>query len=512
MNTEVPAEDAAQDWRKLDRRTVVVTALTMAGVAVAAGFPTGVAVSGGTSVWTALAWIVPAALLLIAGGALVDDIRWRRTRYRITPDRVHLHTGILVRNRRSLARHRIRSVDIVGKPLLRIFGLVQVKIGTGERAGAGEGSIDLHPVTRAEAEWLRRELLDRGPEGGAATAEDGQARNGSLAEFDIGWMRFAPMSFLTPALGLAAFGAVMQVAEWFGLQGGVIDWTTALIRQLALAIVIGGLVLTAIVVGVIGSIALFLEMWWGFRLEREPSGTLRVRRGLLTTRSISLEERRLRGVDVVEPLGHRLVGAARVDAIATGLVQQKESEKTDHKTLLPPAPRAEADRVAALVLREQRAPTAAVGLRVHPIAAKWRRLRWAVLTALVPVLVLFVLGLLFTPVLLHLAWISALVLFPIAVLLGRDAYRNLGHGLTGDYLVTRSGTIRRSTAALQRRGIVGWTASQTIFQRRAGLITLTATTAAGGGAYSARDIGQSEGLAFAEEAVPDLFGPFLERG
>lgn len=494
------------DWRKLDRRTVAVTALTMAGVAAGAAIGAGVAIDA--PLWTKLAWGVPLAVLLVTGGALVDHVRWRRTSYRISPERVQLHTGIVVRNRRSLARHRIRSVDIVAKPLLRVFGLVNVKIGTGERAGAGEGSIGLNPVTRAEAERLRRELLDRGP----AAEETRRAQDGVLAAFDMTWIRFAPVSFLTPALGLAAFGAVLQVAEWFGLQNGVISWFLAQIRDFSLVVAIVALALTALVVGVVGALGLFLEMWWNFRLERETSGTLRVRRGLLTTRSISLEERRLRGVDVVEPLGHRLVGAARVDAIATGLVQQKESEKTDHKTLLPPAPRAEADRVTALVLREPEAPTTAVRLRSHPVAARGRRLRWAVLTALVPVLVLVALGLLLTPLLLHLAWIGALVLVPVAVLLGLDSYRNLGHGLTGDYLVTRSGTLRRSTAALQRRGVVGWTASQTIFQRRAGLITLTATTAAGGGAYSARDVGYSEGLAFAEQAVPDLFGPFLERG
>ena len=120
-----------------------------------------------------------------------------------------------------------------------------------------------------------------------------------------------------------------------------------------------------------------------------------------------------------------------------------------------------------------------------------------------------VLGLLLAPVLLHVAWISSLVLVPVAVLLALDAYRALGHTLTGVYLVARSGTVRRATVALQRRAIVGWTVRQSVLQRRAGLITVVATTAAGPGAYAVRDAAQQDGLTLADAAVPGLLRPFL---
>nr|WP_272954867.1 PH domain-containing protein [Kribbella shirazensis] len=287
----------------------------------------------------------------------------RRTQYRIGAERAELHTAIVVLHRRSLPRERIRSVDVTANPLQRMFGLVAVKIGTGEHADAGEGTLTLNPVGKVEAERLR-ELL----RGGRSETD------GTLAALDPAWIRYAPISFLVPALGLGAGGVVMQVAQWFTLEDELIGWIGDLFSGVPLLVVI--LVLAAIltVVGVIGSLGLFVEMWWNYRLDREP-GTLRVRRGLLTTRSISVEERRLRGVDVVEPLGVRLAGAARVDAVATGLVKQKEDEKTDHKTLLPAAPKELADRIAAEVLREEVAPTAAAQLIPHPRAALGRRMR-----------------------------------------------------------------------------------------------------------------------------------------
>ncbi|MFV2121605.1 PH domain-containing protein, partial [Streptomyces sp. Act-28] len=139
------------------------------------------------------------------------------------------------------------------------------------------------------------------------------------------------------------------------------------------------------------------------------------------------------------------------------------------------------------------------------------RLRWAVGAALLPVLSLAVLGAaLDVRAPLYVAGAAALVLVPTAVVLALDAYRSLGHGVSGGYLVARSGTVRRSTVALQRDGVIGWTLRQSYAQRRAGLLTLTATTAAGAGAYDVRDADADEGLRFAAAAVPGLLEPFLE--
>ncbi|WP_420877840.1 PH domain-containing protein [Streptomyces agglomeratus] len=494
-------------WRRLAPRTVLVAALVMAGVATGAGLPAFIGLAGGRPVWQAFAWVLGGAALLVVGGSALDYVRWRRTRYRIGADRAELHTGLLLVKRRSLARERIRSVDLTADVLLRVLGLVKVRIGTGENTGAGESTLELDAVTREEGERLRRELLDRV----AATAVPGAHREGELAVLDPAWIRYAPVSFVAPALGGAAVGALLQVSDWFGAQGKVIGWVRDRFLDTPVVWVIVALVAGACAAGVVGALGLWIEMWWNYRLEREPGGTLRVRRGLFTTRSLSIEERRLRGLELVEPLGVRTMGAARVDAVATGLAAGEDSGHADHRTLLPAAPRDTAEAVAAYILREAASPTRTARLTPHPPAARTRRLRWAVGAALAPVLVLALLGVLLTDVLLYVAAGCAVVVLPVAVLLGRDAYRSLGHGMSGGYLVARSGSVRRATVALQRGGVIGWTVKQSVFQRRAGLVTLTATTAAGAGAYSVYDAGESEGLGFADDAVPGLLGPFLDR-
>ncbi|MEV7625310.1 PH domain-containing protein [Actinoplanes sp. NPDC089786] len=484
-------------WERLDRRGLWVSAAFMTGVAILAGVPTAIGLSD-ISWAVALAWTLPGAAVIVAAGVIAEWLRLRVTRYRVGPDRVELHTGVLVRTRRSLQRDRIRTVDVVADPLLRVFGLVAVRIGTGEQAD--DGTVKLSPVTRDTGDALRRALLSR-----AASPAS------SLAVLDPAWIRYAPLSFVGPVLGGSALGGVLNVADWFGASAGVVDWAIDLLGGLGLIGGIAVLTVVALVVGTIGALGLWVEFWWSYRLDREAGGTLRVRRGLFTTRSISIEEDRLRGVDLIEPIGSRLAGAARVDAVATGLATRTEKDKAQHRTLLPAAPRAVADRVAADVLREDVSPTMAVRLSPHPVAARGRRLRWALAGVAAFEVPLVVLGVLVAEVLLHLAWITAVVAVPIAVLLALDAYRGLGHGLTGGYLVARSGSVRRSTVALQRRGIIGWTVRQSIFQRRAGLATIRATTAAGAGAYAIRDVGTSTGLDVADEALPGLLTPFLER-
>ncbi|HET6859422.1 MAG TPA: PH domain-containing protein [Streptomyces sp.] len=498
-------EVAPDGWQRLSVRTVLVTALVMGGVVVGAGVPATLALANGRPLWVAVGLVLTGGVLVIACGTAADYVRWRRTRYRIGPERAELHTGLLLVKRRSLARERIRSVDLTANVMLRLLGLVKVRIGTGENTG--ESTLELDPVTREEGERLRRELLAR-----TAPGEPGAHREGELATLDPRWIRYAPVSFVAPALGGAAVGGLMQVSEWFGAQGKLIRWVGDLFQDTSVVWIVVLLVLGACVAGAVGALGLWVEMWWNYRLEREPGGTLRVRRGLFTTRSISIEERRLRGVELVEPIGVRALGAARVDAVATGLAEDESSRNADHKTLLPAAPRAVAESVAADVLREASSPTSTARLTPHPRAARARRLRWAFGAALPPVLVLVVLGVLLTDVLLYVAGACAVVLWPLAYFLAADAYRSLGHAISGDYLVARSGTVRRTTVALQRSGVIGWTVKQSVFQRRAGLITLTATTAAGAGAYSVYDAGQPDGLQFGADAVPGVLAPFLERG
>jgi putative membrane protein len=52
--------------------------------------------------------------------------------------------------------------------------------------------------------------------------------------------------------------------------------------------------------------------------------------------------------------------------------------------------------------------------------------------------------------------------------------------------------------------VIGWTVRQSPFQRRAGLVTVQAVTAAGDGGYHILDIGAADAVALVEAATPGL--------
>jgi putative membrane protein len=108
-------------------------------------------------------------------------------------------------------------------------------------------------------------------------------------------------------------------------------------------------------------------------------------------------------------------------------------------------------------------------------------------------------------------WRAAIAALPVALALALDRYRSLGHALAGGRLVARTGSLVRRRSVLAPAGIIGWNIERTLFQRRAGLATLTATTAAGHQHYDVTDVELGEALRFAAEVRPGLLEPFLEQ-
>lgn len=492
--------EADGGWRRLDPRVVRAAGSWCALLAV------GVAL---LMWWREAPWwlhlCLPVPLLGMLG---YEGLRWLKTYYRVTPEHIEVRSGVLVRSHRSVPRERVRSVDITAEPMHRLFGIATVKVGTGHRASASDdAALTLDALAVSDAAALREELMRRAVGGDAEETYD------TLARIDWRWLRFAVLSVSVPLLGGAAVGGLYNLLDMVGADPDTVlipwvwDWLSA-VDRLPVVIVVSALVL--LLVGAVGSLGLYVEMWWGFRLVREPSRALRVTRGLVVTRSVTLEEERLRGVEIAEPLLLRRGGGAYTYAVATGMGTAEEEAGTKNRSaLLPPAPLGEAHRVAAEVLREEVCPTASVRLVPHTRHALSRRLRLVFVVGALVAGVLIGLGGWLGGVLAHIGWVSGLVVWGVGALFAVDSFRNLGHGTTGRYLVTRHGSLKRRTIALRRDGVIGWKAAQWAWHRRSGLSRVTVTTAGGRGAYHVKDVLLPEGLRFANEATPGLLGQFL---
>ena len=442
--------------------------------------------------------VVTGIFLLVLLGETVSVLT---TQYRVTDELFEIRKGLLSRQHKSIPRDRIRRVDLTAGPLQRIFGLSMVSIGTGQSHGENSKGIKLHALSKQDAHELRQLLFHQ------SEVTD----TGTLLRLNWSWIRYSPLT-IWGVIGIA----ILAAAAWRGLeifgikQNDTFNFAVHLLTGVELwkviLIVAGALVL----LGVLGCLVTFAEEWWNYRLERDDTA-IRIQRGLLTTRALSVDRQRVRGVEVAEPLLMRLGGAGRVDVVATGM---KTTDKEDHKeleVLTPAIPRAQAHQVAGNIVGEQASPTESQ-LHQHPKAALRRRCIRAILGVVLPLSVLALAGALWLPELLTAAWISAIVLLPVALMLAVDAYRALGHGLTSHFLLTRYGTFDRRTVALQRNGVIGWKIVRSPTQRLSGLATVDAITAAGKhGSYKIRDVKVADGLRVAEAAVPGLLTPFLRH-
>ena len=485
-------EDSA-GWQRLDPRMLLVDPVRTLGRFTV---PILVAFVGVGSANTGLS--VMMLPLFVGVALLVGMLPWLTTHYRLTATQLQVRRGLLQRTTLTAPLDRIRSVDLEASLLRRLLSVTRVLIGT----GVDDKRISLDALSVAKAHELWHFLLVAS---GAETAPGTSAETPpgepptderELARIDWSWLRFAPFSLSRLVIVAGAIGALSQFADQIPLGDAVRSaWREVSGQSLILVIAVATVVLA--VGWVIVAVGGYVVQWWDMRLTR-GHGQLRLTAGLFTTRATSVEERRLRGVQLVEPALLRLVRGAELNALATGVGSGGVIK------LLPPCPRPVSLRVGHDILEAPEPLT--VKLLQHGVAARRRchvraqRLSLGVALATVVASVLLDWS----------AWVAVVVVPIVAAgcaVAAELRYGQLGHQLTADHLVSGTGALDRT--ALERDGIIGWVVTQTWFQRRVGLATLVATTAAGPERVLIHDVPLARALEVADAATPGLLTPFL---
>ncbi len=484
------------EWRRLDRRILWVDLvwflLSLVPTAIA-WLVLRVDISAGSfGIWPALV-----ATTLGVSGSLGDVMRWLKTRYRITEERIEVRTGWISQRYRYVLRDRVRSVHSTAQLRHRLAGLRIVHVGSGE----SQPAVRLDALDRETAAQLRRRLLTTSP-----AAE--LPREDVIARFRWQWFWYNVINF------------------WAFLVAGIILWFTFWLLQIvgvdlrdilgnamstldlgpwATAAVAGG---GAFALGTVGLATFFVLGNWRFELLRSTTSTgsaLVTRQGLLRLREVHRDDSRLRGMLLGEPLPWRWMGLTEAEVVSTGLSFWSGGEPA--ASLLPRMGRREAGTVAACVLPGPVRPFEAP-LRRHPARALHRRLIGSTLRLFAVVAVTVVL--VGTGALPWWAWLVPVAMLTILPLAATASYRALGHGVAGDYLVMRWGLMHRSTVALQQRAVIGVTLRQSVLQRALGLTTVGVSTAAGSGHYSTSDLGVNQAMEFMHEIAPELIDEISE--
>ncbi|WP_051515642.1 PH domain-containing protein [Candidatus Blastococcus massiliensis] len=495
--------------RRTSPRVVLVHTVTFrqARRFVPYAIPALAAVGLGGGRWTVVGLVAAVTLVSLGTAALT----WWRFSYLDGPGAVVVTRGLVSRSVRTVPNDRIRGVEIEAPPVHRLLGLVRVRIdaaaGGTSSAGRGAGADEellIDGVPRDEGDRLRTAVLTkrsrlpaagpedpgRMPEG--APAEQPEEPEEEFARFSNRWLLYAPLVGGYLAVPLAAVGALSRVVDEVpdsvlpDLDGPSLDspLVALALAAVAIALLAGGAVIGAAVVN------------WRFRLVRR-GGSLVAVRGLLTRRHTELEIDRIRGVAVADGAGMRLVGAARVNGLVTGLGDAQRRGQ-----LLPLGPRAEAERLARRLVDDPGPLTR------HPAAARRRR----IVRAMGGGLLVTAAGAVLTvtagwwPLLL-----AGVVLTVLGVPLGLGRFASLGHAAGARSFAVRVGWLVRERAVLERRAVVGWQVQQSWFQRRAGLASVVACVGAGRGGYIALDMSADDVAPFAVAASEPWAEQLLPR-
>ncbi len=428
----------------------------------------------------------PAVVVMVVAATVAFGVaRWFTTTYRIGPTDVQLRTGVLQRKVLSVPRNRIRSVSTEARLLHRLLGLTVLTVSTGQEA-RGDAVFALDAVQAEEVPLLRAVLLADS----LAVADEEQAPAGRiLTRWEPSWLRYSPLSFTGLAMIAAAVGLVYQMGAGAALQDSEVarsglDAAEQFGVAATVAVAAVGVLLASVVLSVLQSL-----LSYGNLVLRRDADVLHLRLGLVRVREHTFDMRRLRGGTLREPLLVRLFGGARLDAVMTGVGGAGEAS-----LLLPPCPRATAEAVLTDLI--ERPDVVSGPLRAHGPAATRRR--WTRAMA-APVVLAVALALTSAPVW---AWALCAVLAVACALLGHDRSRSLGHRVGDGWLVARTGSLQRRRDCIDASGIIGWTVRQTLMQRRAGVATLIAATAAGVKHYRVIDVPAELAWSIAAEASP----------
>ncbi len=314
----------------------------------------------GNAIMDRLFLVALVSVLVIAFLFLYTFLQWRVTAYALTDSALWFRKGILNRNQRHARLDRIQAVDITQPVLARLVGLGKLDV---EVAGGADSNITIGFLKVSELEALRGEILARaaGLKMAAQSPAQASAMGGQGYAAPYGAPQatspYAPVPQgqypQAPAMPVQP-GAMPQPAN-FSYTGEVFAPSTIPVAperelyQVPMGRLLGSQllsmsaffsVLALIVIIVIGAASIPYIGLAGITASLSgvamPDG-LRLRRGLLSTRSQTIPPRRIHAIEIQQPLLWRFFGWYRVLILQAGYgAKDTEQNKQQSSHVLIP--------------------------------------------------------------------------------------------------------------------------------------------------------------------------------
>jgi putative membrane protein len=402
-------------------------------------------IGGGLSPATIVVFLSVGLVMFIA-----PAVRYSRFRYDIHGDTLVVEGGLLGRWRRVIPRERVQSIDVVQKLRHRVFGVVELRI---EAVGGKQTEAALVAVLPEEAERIRKWASGGEQVADEVVPDDASPPLARLSGKDllVAGVTGGRVAVLAVLIGYAQ--------ELFGDDSfdRITGFAEGIMPGASLVVVISVLVVAALTLSLLLSIALTILIYWDFTLRLQED-RLVITRGLLERRKAQIPLRRVQAIQINENLVRRPFGLASLTVVVAGYAAESQ-ESEESSMLLPLARREIAWRVATDILGGP-PDLDSVALERPPSRAVARRIA-------VPTVFGLALG--------GAAYIglgrigaAAFAFVPLSWLLSWFLWRCSGHADSSGYVLIRSGAMVRKTSIVPQASIqhlqLTWSALQKAFQ------------------------------------------------
>ena len=507
-----PTPETLSGTHRANPLSVLAEAIKMAsGLVVLAAF--GLAHDFFAGDFSALAKLSLAAVIIFVACLVLSLAVWRAKTWELTAEGVRLRWGLgwgpFSRRSLTIPYEHIHTVSMNSSLLDRVFGLLTLDLDTGAASSEGDAS-KVSGLRAGEADALRAELFRRKrfASGQAAPADKASAdENGiapdmaacedlPLASFSLAGRELALAAASQMSAGGQAVALVIllvnganQLIEWGLLDVvGKGDELLAGLSPVIVPVVLAFLAI-ALLLGAVVSFAVNLVRYAGYRVERYADRVV-VEHGLLSRSSRALAVGRVQYVTVRQGIVRQLIGYAEVSAQVVSAPGETDGEPSGSVLLHPFIRMSEVDAFLVQVLPDYAGVLGRVELgRLGPVARRRAVVRAAIWWPFATAIFFgahWLFGLsgllesaawLLQPVLVAAVFLSAVLLAGLVV----DALCAWGaarFGHTDRELVLITGGFTRLTAIAPRARLQRMEVRANLFQRRAGVATLSVRTAA----------------------------------
>lgn len=245
------------------------------------------------------------AILVLLGALAIAAVSWWTTGYQIRGRELRISEGVVWRRTRAIPLERLQTADLVKPALARLFGVAELRL---EVVGAARAEAPLAYLSTPAAHRLREHLLAlAGARGHVVAGQRTEHRTLHV----VSNRRVLAAQLLTPHAWFVPVALAASFLPYYQRQ------------PLTLSLVAVGSVATALIGALQAPVRRILDDW-NFRIREDEAG-LRLRHGLLSTRSQTVPRARIQAVGVTWPLMWRPMGwlKARMDVAGVGSLDRE---------------------------------------------------------------------------------------------------------------------------------------------------------------------------------------------